>query len=182
MALTPTLMSPSDLLCKLAREQYRAFHAQHPAHKADHLYNFCITALAIKDFIFEQLGITNRSHKQPYHDEWAKVRELVAATEIANTSKHLVLRDNKQNPKLPKTKSVKHTTSSVVDVYLDKVGNLHKVLRENVPDYEIELEDGTTLQLWQFTNAVIRYWEIYFRSNSIPYNRQSEDEYYGNIT
>ncbi len=51
--LTPTLGSPSDLLNKLDRELWRAFHHRHLSHKADHFYNFCVTALALKDHFFE---------------------------------------------------------------------------------------------------------------------------------
>ena len=181
MTLTPTIASPSDLLCKLKREQYRAFHAPHPVHKADHLYNFCVTALAIKDYIFEYFRITDPSRKAPYYDVWAKIPELVAATEIANSSKHLVLRDNKQNLKFPKTKSVVNARSTVVDVYIDKNNNLHTIKNE-VADYEIVLEDGKILQLWEFTNAILRYWQDYFKKNLIPYQKQTEDEYFGNVT
>lgn len=179
MTLTPTLTSPSDLLCKLAREQYRAFHSEHLIHKADHLYNFCITALAIKGFVLEHLKITDTSKKQAYYTTWAKVPELVAATEIANSSKHLTLRDGKQRQKHAQTKSVKASSSSVVDVYIDKNGDLHTIKKDNVPDYNIELENGTILQVWEFTIAVLHYWENYFKNNSIPYYKQKEDEYFG---
>ena len=181
MTLTPTIASPSDLLCKLAREQYRAFHEPHPVHKADHLYNFCVTALAIKDYIFEYFGITDHSPKAPYYDVWTKIPELVAATEIANSSKHLVLRDKKQNLKSPKTKSVVNARSTVVDVYIDKNTNIH-TMKNVVADYEIVLEDGKILQLWEFTNAILHYWQDYFKNNLIPYQKQTEDEYFGNVT
>ncbi len=181
MTLTPTISSPSDLLCKLARERYRAFHASHPVHKADHLYNFCVTALAIKDFIFEHLGITERSQKAPYYDVWNKVPELVAATEKANFSKHLVLRDKNQNLKSPRTKSVINAQSTVVDVYIDKNNNLN-TMKNEVEDYEIVLEGGKILQLWEFTNAILHYWQGYFKNNKIPYQKQTEDEYFGNVT
>lgn len=179
MTLTPTLRSPSDILCKLAREQYRAFHAMHPIHKADHLYNFCITALAIKDFILEYLKIADNSKREEYYVEWAKVPVIVAATKIANTSKHFVLRKRKNRIRPIKTKSVKASSSSVVDIYIDKEDKLHNIKRDNVADYDIELDDGTILQVWEFTTAVLQYWEKYYKRKSIFYQKQAKEEYFG---
>ncbi|MCX5727182.1 MAG: hypothetical protein NT030_08515 [Candidatus Saganbacteria bacterium] len=99
MPLAPTLKTPSDLLNKLAREQYRAFHSRHLLHKADHLYNYCVTASAMRDYIFEYFGITEKKLKEPFEKEWAKSIELVAAIEIANKSKHFILRDPSGKPR-----------------------------------------------------------------------------------
>lgn len=139
----------------MERERYRAFHSRHPLHKADHLYNFCITSHAIKDFIFEYFKITDMDKKQLHHDVWNLVSELVAASEIANSSKHLVLRDNKKQKRIPKTKKVKNSQTSMVDVYIDETDNLHLRRRDNCPDYEIILMDETALQLHTFMNNVV---------------------------
>jgi len=55
-------------------------------------------------------------------------------------------------------------------------------MKNEVEDYEIVLEDGKILQLWEFTNAILHYWQDYFKNNRIPYQKQTEDEYFGNVT
>ena len=67
--LTPTLKQPSDLFNKLRREQHRAFHAQHPTHVADHLYNFCVTTLALRDHVFQALELDNKA-QAGFHQLW----------------------------------------------------------------------------------------------------------------
>jgi hypothetical protein len=89
--LTPNLKEPSDLLNKLLREQHRAFHANHADHVADHLYNFCITALALRDHVFVALDY-NADKKAAFHVRWRDDVVRIACSEIANTSKHAELR------------------------------------------------------------------------------------------
>ena len=93
--LTPTLGSLSDLFGKLEREFRRAFHHRNFTHKADHLYNFCVTAHAMKDHFFEAKNVTAMSEKQSYNKTWNEFPELVAASEIANSAKHFVLRESR---------------------------------------------------------------------------------------
>ncbi|MDR3099428.1 MAG: hypothetical protein LBV73_20455, partial [Paraburkholderia sp.] len=92
MTLTPSLNSPEALYGKLERESYRAFHCRDPIHKADHFFNFCITAHAMRDYVLERLGKIQKDEQQPFIDEWNKCPLLVAAGEIANTAKHFQLR------------------------------------------------------------------------------------------
>lgn len=48
MSLSARLDSPLALFRKLEREAYRAFHAQTPLTKADHFFNFCVTAASMR--------------------------------------------------------------------------------------------------------------------------------------
>lgn len=178
MSLTPTLATPSDVLCKLHREQYRTFHSKHLTHKADHLYNFCITALAVKDFIFEYFHIVDDKEKQSYYDEWNKSPELIAATEIANTSKHCVLRDKNKKIRGAKTRAINKSTSEVINVYENREGKIFTEKKDKL-DYEIQLENGNTLKAWEFTMSVVDYWQKYFQKHSIPSQKQTDAELYG---
>ena len=75
--LTPTLKNPEDLLKKLAREQYRVLHSRSHLHKADHLYNFCTTSLAVRDFMFLTLAY-DKDKKKKFNDSWYQNAELAA--------------------------------------------------------------------------------------------------------
>lgn len=171
---TLTLNSPSDILNKLHRERYRAFHAQHPTHKADHLYNFCVTSIATRDFVFKVFNYT-KGQKKTFFDNWNQHPALVACLEIANLSKHLILR----NGKSPKTQSVSHGVSSVVEFFEDTEGNISRTLRNDYPDYEIILSDGASMNVYEFTESVIQFWKKFFVEHSIAYRQQSNEELLG---
>ena len=53
MAMNPVLDSVRALFGKLEREGYRCIHAKSAKHKADHFFNFCVTAHAMRDFFLE---------------------------------------------------------------------------------------------------------------------------------
>ena len=163
MALTPHLKSIEDLYEKLEREDRRAHYAEKEIDQADHFYNFCVTAHSMKDYFFERKGITKKrdKNKEPYYDQWAENKFLVAASEIANMSKHLMLREWSGEPKAVGTKAVEPTKSGFVNVYFDD--DVKKGGRRNEfvtgPDLIIILEDGEEYELWNFTGQVIRYWK-----------------------
>ena len=171
--LTPTLNTPIDLLHKLEREGHRAFHHRHLAHKADHFYNFCITAQALKECIFKKLGILEKADKQPYHDEWSNISTLRAAAEIANEVKHWSL------SKPPRTQSVKEEKANIVEVFIDETGGL--INKESVVDtYLIYFSDEEKIELYEFTQTVIEYWKVYLDSKlQVHYEYQLESVYFG---
>lgn len=170
--LTPNLSDPLSIIHKLEREAHRAFHHRNYVHKSDHFYNFCVTALSLKDYIFFHLDITDVKDKQPYYDEWASVNCLKAATEIANASKHCNLNNT------PKTKGIEQTTSTVVNVYISGNSETKEVAVE-APDYVVQLPDKSTLLLYEFTREVIEYWKTYMGSIGIDYQAQEEHTFFG---
>ena len=117
MSITPALGSVSALYRKLERESYRAFHSNSAIHKADHFFNFCVTAHAMRDYCLEYLCKLTKSDKQPFHDAWNAVPSLVAAMEIANSAKHFVLRDrNTKSVKTSATLAVRAKRSTIINV------------------------------------------------------------------
>jgi hypothetical protein len=88
MSLSASLKSPVSLFWKLERESYRAYHARTPLQKADHFYNFCVTASSMRDYMLEHLGKVLPRDQQPYYTAWNSVPALEAAAEIANSAKH----------------------------------------------------------------------------------------------
>lgn len=151
---------------------HRAFHHKNYIHKADHFYNFCITALSLKDYVFDYLNITDRSEKQAYYDEWSNHPLLKAATEIANASKHCELTNK------AKTKSVEESTTVIVNMVLGDGGGFNEV-EEEIPDYSITVSDGQVFELYEFTRGVIDYWKSYLSNLGISYTMQDKHTYFG---
>ena len=172
MTLTPTLASIEELYRKLERESHRAYHARKRLHKADHFFNFCVTAHSLRDYFFERKGITTKGDKAPYHQLWDGYPALVAAGDIANTSKHFTLRfpDGTLRPR--RTRRVRMVRHYFADVFASSSGEVRTVLVK-APDVTVTLSDGTRLELYQFMAEVLDYWRFYLRSQSIVIRRQS---------
>ncbi len=49
MSLSPTLTTVADLYRKLERESRRTYGSTDPIANADHFFNFCVTASAMRD-------------------------------------------------------------------------------------------------------------------------------------
>jgi len=170
MPLTARLSSPLALYRKLERESYRAFHAKTPLHKADHFFNFCVAAASMRDYTLEYLNKVTQS--QPYYDAWAKIPTLVAAAEIANSSKHFVLRDrNTGQPKSVKTRAVRMKKSAFVDIYTNAAGDI-KAVRAHRTDVSVTLSDGKVLELYAFTDEILKYWKSFLASQGVKVWRQ----------
>ena len=172
MSLQQPLSSIEALYRKLERESYRAYHERDRIHKADHFYNFCITAQALRDYFFERKGLIQSQQKQPFNDLWKKNEFLVAVSEIANTAKHFMLRDLKtRKPKQVKTKKVRVKKSKFIDIYMNDEGDIYT---EEIfaPDCVVTLENGSKYHLYTFTKEVLEYWYKFLKSNSIPIRRQ----------
>lgn len=159
--LTPTLSSPSDLLNKLEREFWRALHHKHHLHKSDHFYNFCVTSNALKDYFFEWKKIlpTNAGaeQKKSFYEVWNTVPELVAATEIANTMKHFVLRDRQGNPKMSQARVVRKARSTVVHVFLKPVAPSKQCVIETISASQskrLRARDLSFMSLWTPSLAI----------------------------
>jgi hypothetical protein len=172
MSLTYRLDSPAALLRKLEREFYRAFHAPTPLAKSDHFFNFCVTASSMRDYCLEYLGATTPSQQEPHHDLWRAQPLLVAATEIANSAKHFVLRERRSGaPKPVKTRTVRLKKTRFLNVYRNDKGDMHLVEAERA-EVSVTLSDGTRLELHAFANALLEYWSYYLRSIGISVRRQ----------
>ncbi len=154
MALTPHLESIEDLFRKLEREWQRAHNAEKEIDQADHFYNFCVTAHAMRDYFFEHMKI-EKENQQGYHEKWNKDPYLLAAKEIANTLKHFRLKEG------PKTKAVEPTARESPVFLVETPGEKFDFREESVtkPDLVITLENGEEWSLWDFKSEVIAYWQ-----------------------
>jgi hypothetical protein len=164
------IQGPSDLLKKLQRSQHRAWHARHPVHLADALYDFCVTALALRDHVFVLQDLDD-GQRTAFHEEWAQDPEWAACRDIANAFKHLRLR------RASGLHELRATTTSVVDVYTD--GERLERRDTEKPELEIVWPDGSTIDTWDLTSAVLAKWAAYFANNGIPHIPQDEAEFFG---
>lgn len=172
MPLTVRLESPVALYRKLERESYRAFHADTPLHKADHLFNFCVTAASMRDYVLEHLKKISKSDKESYCEDWNKVPALVAAAEIANSSKHFVLGDPRSRQSVQaKTRRVRLRKASVVNVYANDAGEFELVQAQRT-EVSITLSDGQVLELHSFTQEILEYWKRYLIAQGLNVRRQ----------
>lgn len=173
MPLTAHLSSPLAIFRKLERESYRAFHADTPLHKADHFFNFCVTASSMRDYTLEHLQKLTPADKQPFYDAWSKVPALVGAAEIANATKHFVLRERRSGkPATVKTKAVRMRKSRFVDVYANAAGDTEAVSTFRTEVF-VTLSDGHVLELYAFTEEILRYWKTFLTSYGLKVRRQS---------
>lgn len=173
MPLAARIGSPLALFRKMERESYRAFHAKTPLHKADHFFNFCVTASSMRDDVLEHLGKIDRADKQPYFDSWAKVPALVAAGEISNSSKHFILRESKTGKaKQPVTRAVRMRKSAFVEFYVNVGGQL-SAIQVTRSEVSFTLSDGNVLELYAFSDNVCSYWKKYLTNIWLNVRRQS---------
>lgn len=173
MPFTVRLASPLALFRKLERESYRAFHAPTPLHKADHFFNFCVTAASMRDYLLEHLKLLSVAQRQPHYDAWAKIPSLVAAAEIANLSKHFELRDKKTTlPRPVRTRQVQMKKAKFTDFYVSPNGEV-QLIESQRSEITVTLSDGQSLELYAFTDQVRKYWKSYLASQGIRARRQA---------
>ena len=103
---------------------------------------------------------------------WNRDPALVAAGEIANTSKHFTLRFKGGKPKRPHTKRVRTTRIGFVDVYMSASSQELRFVHVRAPDVTVTLSDGTRYQLYQFMDRILDYWRTYLRNENIRLRRQ----------
>lgn len=169
--LTPTLTTIAHVFQKMERESYRMFHAENPVNKADHLYNFCVTGHSLRDHFF--LAKQIRKVDQPaFHESWNLSPEVRAVADIANTAKHLQL-----DRQPPKTKSTTPTRSPIVKIF-DNGSRLTSV-HDDMPDFEITLQDGSKVLTYDFVKEVARYWHLFLTAHGFQIERQSDEDLWG---
>jgi hypothetical protein len=182
LAITPTLATVEALFRKLERESYRAYHAHSKIHKADHFFNFCVTAHGMRDYLLEHLGKVTPQDKTPFYKQWEANSILVAVSEIANSSKHFCLRDSKTNlPKRIKTRRVTLRKSKFIDVYVNSEGDL-KLVERLGNDIAVTLSDGSYFELHAFTGEVLKYWKATLLSHGIHISKQPFARLQGTLT
>lgn len=127
----------------------------------------------MRDFCLEHMGKIEQSDRQPLHELWNREPVLVAAQEVANSSKHFVLRSRPTGSvKSTATKAVRPGTAKYISVYRASDGELH--LKPTIrAEVRVELSDGTVLALYLFTERVLGYWHKYLAGIGVNVRRVS---------
>ena len=173
MALASRLHSPSALYRKLEREAYRSYHATTPLAKSDHFYNFCITASSMRDYCHEQAGRATNDQRKAEEQVWWAQPLLAATFEVANSTKHFVLRNAKTGmPRTPKTRSVRLGPAKFADIYVNNEGKYRAVVVQRT-EVRITLSDGKRYELYKFTGKVLAYWRSYLEASGFRIRSQS---------
>lgn len=167
-ALTPHLGTIDQVFQKVLRERHRTWRARDSIHKADHFYNFCITAYSLRDCFFEHKGWggdreNQQKHcaeRQAHHTEWNLDEAQRAVQEIANSAKHFSLY------KPPQTKATKATTGAAVDVYVQ--GGELSCVEVAIPDFLVTMASGEQHHLWELMSEVTEYWRQFLTDAGIP--------------
>ncbi len=172
MSMTPYIKSVSGLYRKLEREFYRAFQSRDRVHKSDHFLNFCITAHSLRDYYIESLKNPAPRHVQLLHKEWNRQPGLVAVREIANLSKHFVLRDRGTGRKRPpQIRGVRVASNLFVDVLQHQDDGRFAFRAVRGPDVFVRLSDGRRWDLFTFLDNVTEYWYTFLKSNGVRLRR-----------
>jgi hypothetical protein len=152
--MTIPYQTPRDLALKLFREADRTWNAGDIQAMADHFFNFCITHVALRDWVMARLGVPP---KDPgYHKTWrAKADDLFGeCADIANLSKHFTI-----------TKQTGATTAYREDlVALGPDGSLLKGSELQRDSYLLVRPSGDQLDFLMLFFKVCSAWEAYFAS------------------
>ena len=167
--LTPTLLCTSDALAKLERERYRARRAKKPIDAGDHIYNFCITALAVRDYAFSYSALSQES-RQAFHDKWSRQPHLAACSEIANSSKHCTLRN------AARTRGALLAEVDLADFVELPSGEATAIIRRLQPTIEIELANGEVINADELMTCIMGFMVGYLMASGIPVTQQSPDQ------
>lgn len=126
----------------------------------------------MRDYTLGHMEKVTQAQKQPYHTAWSAIPALVAAVEIANSTKHFVLRDRKTGRRASvKTRAVRMKKSGFANIYANAAGEL-KVVHVQRTEVHVTLSDGRILELYAFTDQVLEYWRGYLVSLGMTVRRQ----------
>jgi len=166
--LTPHLGTIEQVYQKVLRESHRTWHARDSIHKADHFYNFAITAHSLRDYFLEHKGwggdrknrTKHAAKRQGQHEEWNSNQVLRAVQDIANSAKHFSL------ARPPQTKATEETPGAAVDVYV--AGGELSCVGAVIPDFVVTMASGDEYHLWEIMSDVIKYWRQFLTEAGIP--------------
>lgn len=146
--------APKDIALKLFREAGRAWNAGDAQATADHLFNFCVTNSALRDWLQKAEA---KEQDKTYKERWrAGAGGLFGeCADIANAAKHLLL-----------GKASAQETSQEV-IALGPNGHIpgSERMKETLL---IVLRDGSTVGLLEFIYRICIAWEEIFRQRGDP--------------
>lgn len=169
MSLIPSLQNPNDLLLKLCRESINVYTSKKDEEVLDHLFNFCITAHSLRDWVIKSSGLNQDS----IHEYCNNFDSLKMCRDIANANKHFGLNPGKVSSVSAIDKKdlfYRPMTPGEID--------LKTIIKK--PSLEILDQNGNKINLKNFLNNSIEAWIDVFdhfsitREQKLSYTRSLE--------
>ena len=163
MTIFDEFSEPKDLLAKAVREGRKALVLNDSTQEVcDHFFNFCITAHSIRDWCINYLAFPKNSFEAAnFHNRCCKSEYLNFCRDIANSSKHMVLRTT-----TPSTvKSIEETIilTAALDLNGNKIANSEMYSRS----LDVVLPNGESLSMFMVIASTIIHWQTIFSEYGI---------------
>lgn len=165
--MIPRYNQPLDVYKKLFREARRGWTARNATDASDHLFNFCVTCVALRDWVAKYLNLDN-AQKDSHQKEWRKIGYFGACADIANTSKHFGL----DNGKTSSVTGINEYTENRVAIGAD--GELIKWITIEKPFFKITLDNDKEIDLLILLLNACKDWEEQFRLRAITTEKLPE--------
>lgn len=147
---------------KLLREGKRTWRTSDIHDKSDHLFNFCVTSISLRDWCISYLELTGKD-KDDFFNMHSKILPLKYCGDIANSSKHFKL---KSDIKSPVTCVIDNVETSI-PMFSD--GKLRYDLAIETLSFEIYTSDGETKDLMLLLFEACTEWVKVFKKFEIPH-------------
>ena len=164
MSLIHTFKEPKDILRKLAYDGNLLLWTEDIQWLAYTLFNFSVTAHALRDWCLKHLGVNDSPQEKGFHDSWNKIAALVVVRDIANSSKHFGLR------KASTVSSVNTSTAPWVSFWSEKDFESPQEPVERA-SYAVSFSDGTSMEIYELVRLTYDAWLSFFQRYSIPHEK-----------
>jgi hypothetical protein len=161
MSIIQTYEEPIDIYVKLVREGQRLWTSNNIDDKSDHLFNFCVTSLSLRDWCIKHLKLTGKQ-RSDFLDYHSADKYLKYCGDIANMSKHLTL-DAGRATNICSLQSVQ---TEIARMLPDGAFMPDVITR---PSFSILDVDGSETDLFLFLFQVLSSWEKIFKKYKLPY-------------
>ncbi|GAB2199482.1 hypothetical protein [Sessilibacter sp. MAH4] len=153
---------PKDLLAKLVRDGRKAhLHSKNAEEFCDNLFNFCITAHALRDWCIKSLNLSGTA-KEDFHNRCNASNYLQYCRDIANTTKHFSLDGDR-------TSSVTGTTQHSAEVVSVTVsGEVIEGSASLSQSALVHVTDGNPVEAFRVLIGTVQEWNRIFTEYGIP--------------
>lgn len=165
MSLIHSFKEPKDILRKVAFEGNLLLWTEDFQWLAYTLFNFSVTAHALRDWCLKHLGVPKDSPQENgFHNSWNQIEALVVVREIANSSKHFGLR------KASTVLSVNPATAPWVPFWSERdFESPHEPVER--ASYAVSFSDGNSLEIYELVRITYDTWLGFFRRHNIPHEK-----------
>ncbi|WHR53933.1 hypothetical protein O8413_17425 [Vibrio furnissii] len=160
MSVIEIYKNPSDLYMKLIREGKRTWQASNINDIADHLFNFCVTSLSLRDWCIDKLELEKKA-KNDFYEMHSNNKWLKYCGDIANSSKHFALNEGRKS----KVSDVLEKKETLVPLFMD--GTYRNELSYERPSLEIIDEQGQAENLMMLLFWTCTEWERVFKMHDL---------------